>query len=101
MNKISINIKMQAQNSRSLSSNQRDRIINACKLVSAYIKMLIEFFKNLDKWLVPRIPSNMVKIDALQHQLKAFRRFIITSTCSSFAFQVVIIEDSEVFAERR
>jgi hypothetical protein len=67
----------------------------ACK---AYLKQIpIESFKKLDKW--PIIHSfQMVTIDT-PASLESFRRFVITSTCMSYAPRAYL-EDSEVFAER-
>jgi len=57
----------------------------------------IESFKNLDKW--PIVQSfKMVSIDT-PASLESFRRFIISSTCKSYAPRSYL-EDSEVFAER-
>lgn len=54
-------------------------------------------FKKLDKW--PRIQSfKMVTID-IPASLESFRRFVISSTCKSYAPRAYL-EDFEVFAER-
>src|SRR3989344_4560364 len=59
--------------------------------------MPIESFKKLDKWRV--VDSfKMVAIDT-PASLESFRRFIIGSTCRSYAPRSYL-EDSEVFAER-
>lgn len=57
----------------------------------------IESFKKLDKW--PRVQSfKMVAMDT-PASLESFRRFIISSTCKSYAPRSYL-EDFEVFAER-
>lgn len=67
----------------------------ACK---AYFKQIpIESFKKLDKW--PIVHSfKMVTIDT-PASLESFRRFVISSTCKSYAPRAYL-EDFEVFAER-
>ena len=67
----------------------------ACK---AYLKQIpIESFKKLDKW--PIVYSfKMVEINT-PASLESFRRFVISSTCMSYAPRAYL-EDSEVFAER-
>ena len=67
----------------------------ACK---AYFKRIpIESFKKLDKW--PIVHSfKMVTIDT-PASLESFRRFVISSTCKSYAPRAYL-EDFEVFAER-
>jgi len=67
----------------------------ACK---AYFKQIpIESFKKLDKW--PIVHSfQMVTIDT-PASLESFRRFVISSTCKSYAPRAYL-EDFEVFAER-
>ena len=57
----------------------------------------IESFKKLDKWLIVH-SFKMVTID-MPASLESFRRFIISSTCKSYAPRSYL-EDSEVFAER-
>ena len=57
----------------------------------------IESFKKLDKW--PIVYSfKMVEINT-PASLESFRRFVISSTCMSYAPRAYL-EDSEVFAER-
>ncbi len=57
----------------------------------------IESFKKLDKWLI--IGSfKMVTIET-PASLESFRRFVISSTCKSYAPRAYL-EDFEVFAER-
>ncbi len=57
----------------------------------------IESFKKLDKW--PIVQSfKMVTIDT-PASVESFRRFIISSTCKSYAPRSYL-EDFEVFAER-
>lgn len=59
--------------------------------------ILIESFKKLDKW--PIVQSfKMVTIDVAS-SLESFRRFIISSTCKSYAPRSYL-DDYEVFAER-
>jgi len=67
----------------------------ACK---PYFKQIpIESFKKLDKW--PIVQSfKMVTIDT-PASLESFRRFVISSTCKSYAPRAYL-EDFEVFAER-
>jgi len=67
----------------------------ACK---TYFKQIpIESFKKLDKW--PIVHSfKMVTIDT-PASLESFRRFVISSTCKSYAPRAYL-EDFEVFAER-
>ena len=64
----------------------------------AYFKQFpIESFKKLDKW--PIVQSfQMVVIDT-PASLESFRRFVISSTCMSYAPRAYL-EDTEVFAER-
>ena len=59
--------------------------------------MPIESFKKLDKWRIAD-SFKMVAIDT-PASLESFRRFIIGSTCRSYAPRSYL-EDSEVFAER-
>ena len=67
----------------------------ACKAYSKRIP--IESFKKLDKW--PIVYSfKMVTIDT-PASLESFRRFVISSTCKSYAPRAYL-EDFEVFAER-
>jgi len=93
--KSSIKILRQAQNSRSSSSFQRDRFITARK--PYFMKIPIESFKKLDKWLIVQ-SFKMVAIDT-PASVESFRRFIISSTCKSYAPRSYL-EDFEVFAER-
>ena len=67
----------------------------ACK---ACLKQIpIESFKKLDKW--PIVYSfKMVEINT-PASLESFRRFVISSTCMSYAPRAYL-EDTEVFAER-
>jgi len=67
----------------------------ACK---PYFKQIpIESFKKLDKWLIV-YSFKMVTIDT-PASLENFRRFVISSTCKSYAPRAYL-EDFEVFAER-
>jgi len=67
----------------------------ACK--ACFKQIPIESFKKLDKW--PIVHSfKMVTIDT-PASLESFRRFVISSTCKSYAPRAYL-EDFEVFAER-
>jgi len=69
--------------------------ITAC--TSFFEQIPIESFKKLDKWRI-RVLFKMVTIDT-PASVENFRKFIIYSTCRSFAPRSYL-EDSEVFAER-
>ncbi len=75
--------------------DHRDKNITACK--ASFNQILIESFKNLDKWPINH-PFKMVKID-MATSLENFRRFVISSTCKSYAPRSYL-DDNEVFAER-
>ena len=70
-------------------------VITACKPYFDWFP--IESFKKLDKWQIVEL-FKMVAIDT-PASVESFRRFIISSTCRSFAPRSYL-EDSEVFAER-
>ncbi len=57
----------------------------------------IESFKKLDKWLIDQ-SFKMVIIDT-PASVESFRRFVISSTCQSYAPRSYL-DDFEVFAER-
>jgi len=59
--------------------------------------ILIESFKKLDKWPIDQ-SFKMVTID-MATSLESFRRFVISSTCKSYAPRSYL-DDNEVFAER-
>jgi len=61
------------------------------------LRIPIESFKKLDKWQIFELVK-MVIIDT-PASVESFRRFIISSTCRSFAPRSYL-EDAEVFAER-
>ena len=65
--------------------------------MSFFKQIPIESFKKLDKWRILEL-FKMVTIDT-PASVENFRKFIIYSTCRSFAPRSYL-EDSEVFAER-
>ena len=65
--------------------------------MSFFKQIPIESFKKLDKWRILEL-FKMVAIDT-PASVESFRKFIISSTCRSFAPRSYL-EDSEVFAER-